>query len=1443
MKNSTNQPNRNATANLLRRARLASSISAIAAIGFCPSASHAADFNFANMADAVKSAQAVQASAVNVEQRTQSVTAPSQQAVSGLSNLLVTALPTSATPVLSVGLVNHDRSVVVGEVASFIGYSNYPGAVARGELRVFDANTPLDGVPHAVKPFSENGAATWTPTNYASNDMRYVYRVYDRDGRFDETAPQALDVLPAGAMPQPSSTARPEFGVQDAARIRDIASHDRQSLLVSGRLTQPGAFLAIEQQIYPVGDDGMFTAVIAQPAGCRTVSLSVYDNCGNMTQSAVARSDWQSNPVANVLSAPVAAAAAGGNANAPLGVSDGGLRLTQVPVMQPAAKDYGIEVRADGHATEPVMAIGLIGSDRVVVEGTSAQFQTYTNYPSYVALGEVRIFAGDKVADSKPLAVIATNANGFAEWQPAQNAPRELFYVFRVYDQKGRFDETKPEELTLIPEAVDLDGTAVTRPTFGLIDEAQVRNIQLNKTSTITVSGIADPAKDVVRVGGQIVPINPDGQFIAQQLVDRDSENVKVAVENAGKTTFSTTRDVLVPRSDWFFVAQGDLTFRSMNGSGPAVEVSGDPLADGNSLTSRAAFYAKGKFGDGWKLTASLDTGETLVKDMFSNLDRKDPRQLLRRLNSNEYYTTYGDDSVLVEDAPTQGQFYLKVQKADSSLMVGNYVVNMNQAELAQLDRGLFGAALDHKSVATTSFGERQNQVTIFASDPGTIPGRDEFRGTGGSLYFLKRQDLSVGSERLRVEVRDRDTGIVLETRELRPQEDYDIDYFQGRVTLNKPLASMVATSSTVRDGSSSGNVPVLVARYEYTPAVGNLDGYTVGGRASAWLGDKIRLGATAQKETTDSADQTLIAADAMLRVAAGTYIKGEIAQTDGPGFGQANSVDGGLSFTDIAATGVSGNKARAWKVEAAADLAELTGGTGNRGKVSAYYENFDAGFAAASQLTQSDTTRWGASVAMPIGKTTQALAKYEELKSDAAGARRVASFDLAQQFGGGIEAKLGVRHDDQVAGLLYNSTQSGARTDAALQLGYTPKGKNWSVYGFGQATLQSDAGRSDNNRIGAGTKFELSDRVSLAAEVSGGDGGLGADAQLSRRYGDGSEAYIGYSLLADRTDTGLEPVNLFTRSNRGTFTVGARHRFNSALSIYGENRIGHGGTAPSTMRSFGAKFDPDAKLSFSASFENGKIDDATTGVFRRTAGTFGFGYTTKGVQFGSNVEARFERGTGRDQTVYLFRNTASVQINPDWRALGRLNLAIADNNGASLRAADYIEGVVGFAYRPVLNDRLNVLARLNYFQDMGPVGQITSGGETNSPKQQSTIGVIDLNYDLTKSLTIGAKYGYRQGKVSLDRTTDQFVSSNTHLGVLRLDWRPVEEWDALIEGRYLSNSLAGDGRWGGVAAIYRHLGNNAKIGVGYSISDFSDDLTDQSYSSKGFFVNLLGKF
>ena len=47
--------------------------------------------------------------------------------------------------------------------------------------------------------------------------------------------------------------------------------------------------------------------------------------------------------------------------------------------------------------------------------------------------------------------------------------------------------------------------------------------------------------------------------------------------------------------------------------------------------------------------------------------------------------------------------------------------------------------------------------------------------------------------------------------------------------------------------------------------------------------------------------------------------------------------------------------------------------------------------------------------------------------------------------------------------------------------------------------------------------------------------------------------------------------------------------------------------------------------------------------------------------------------------------------------------------------------------------------------------------------------------------------------------------------------------------------------RRGALAAIFRHLGNNVKVGVGYNFSDFSDDLTILKYNNQGVFLNVIG--
>lgn len=1400
------------------------------------SASTLASFGFADVAHAAApgSFEQVSALALAASGVTQA-TVVSPELPMATRDLRVERLAAPPQPILSAGLIGSQHSVKLGAPARFLGYSNYPAIIATDELRLYPAGRTHGCEALAVIGADCNGVMSWTPDERSPSALEYVYRVYDHAGRFDETAPQPLTLLPAAHAAPLESAVREDFGIVDAAAVRGISFDQAETVRIAGK-APADSILRVSRQITPLEADGRFSAVQIVPGGCQAIVLDVTGGCGQVQSSQVPRGTWAAH-IGESAQTPIPAANAG-----PSSAPSDGLSIDMDPEASRDGNPYRIDVRTDATHVDPVLAVGLAESERTVVAGQAATFVSYTNYASFIARREVRIFRAADPVDRDPVAVVTADKDGVARWQASEAAGAELYYVYRVYDGKGRFDETAPQDLSVLG-APAAKAAAPQRPLFGSRDEAARRNIPLQHGVTVTVTGQASEADEMVRVSGQMVPLESDGRFVSQQIVARTSRQVWVTVGRDEQARFTAVRDIEAPRSDWFIVGQGDLTFVSNRGKGAAVEVSGSPIADGDHLVSRAAFYAKGSLANGVTVTSSLDTGETLLRDLFSNIDRKDPRQLLRRMDTNQYYATYGDDSTLVEDAPTQGRFYLKVQKDRSSLLVGNFVADIQQAELAQLNRGVFGAIVDHKSLGVTSFGEARLSATAFASDPGTIPGRDEFRGTGGSLYFLKRRDLTVGSERLSVEVRDRDTGLVLSRRDLAAQEDYDIDYFQGRVTLLRPLASTAEADDLVRQGSGSGNVPVLVARYEYSPAVGDVSGYTVGGRASTWFGDVVRLGVTGQRETTDSADQTLLGADVMVRAHAGTYLKAELAQSEGPGFGVSNSVDGGLSFTDRLAAGRIGRKAQAWRGEAAVDLAELRGLTGERGKATAFFEHFDAGFSANAQLTQNETRRWGFTLDAPLSARTSAKASFERLDTATIGRRSVASAEVAQKLGDDLTLKAGVRHDEQAIGLLNNSTQAGQRSDGVLQLELAPAGKVWSLHAFGQATLDRDATRRRNNRGGLGGKVAVSDRVSATAELSGGDGGLGAAVELSRRYGDGSETYLGYALVADRTDLGLEPQGAIGLTNRGTLTVGARHRFSSTLGVHGENKIGHGGPALSVMRSFGLDWNPSEKWSFAATFENGHVDNEDTGLFRRTAMTLGLGYTTEKLQLATNVEGRMEKGAARDQKVWLFRNTAAVALSRDWRALGRLNFAIADEDRNDVRAADFVEGTMGFAYRPVMNDRLNLLARYTYLRDMGPVGQVTEGGEAASPRQKSQIFSLDVNYDITPKLTLGGKYAFRTGAVSLGRDSDVFISSRTQLAVVRTDWRLVKAWDVTVEGHYLSNDRGGDRRLGGLAAVYRHLNNNVKVGVGYSFSDFSSDLGDQSYSSKGYFLNLLGKF
>ena len=107
--------------------------------------------------------------------------------------------------------------------------------------------------------------------------------------------------------------------------------------------------------------------------------------------------------------------------------------------------------------------------------------------------------------------------------------------------------------------------------------------------------------------------------------------------------------------------------------------------------------------------------------------------------------------------------------------------------------------------------------------------------------------------------------------------------------------------------------------------------------------------------------------------------------------------------------------------------------------------------------------------------------------------------------------------------------------------------------------------------------------------------------------------------------------------------------------------------------------------------------------------------------------------------------------------------------------------------------------------------------------------------------LSVGAKYGLRYGELRQNRASGDWCSSQADLLILRADWHFVKEWDAHVELRNLRAKEAKDAKAGALVGIYRHVADGVKVGIGYNFTRYSDDLTDLSYRSRGWFLNIVG--
>jgi hypothetical protein len=591
-----------------------------------------------------------------------------------------------------------------------------------------------------------------------------------------------------------------------------------------------------------------------------------------------------------------------------------------------------------------------------------------------------------------------------------------------------------------------------------------------------------------------------------------------------------------------------------------------------------------------------------------------------------------------------------------------------------------------------------------------------------------------------------------------------------------------------------------------------------------------------------DDTDSTMNAADLTLRWTAGSWIKVQQAKSEGLVALPVVSNDGGFEFSGYDPASFVDAEADARRADISVDLGDFVEFTD--AQLSLYVQEVDAGFSAPGLAALTDTENYGGALTLPVGDKFSMRAKADSRVQDQGVELNVQEYNFGYQFNQHWDVSAGYRRDERTdSSVIVPLTQEqGVRADAVIQVGYNSR-STWDAYLFAQDTLSVTGDRQENSRAGIGGSYRLSDKLQIEGEVSDGDLGLGGRIGTNYMHSERTSVYVNYALENERTDNAMRSL----RGQGGNLVAGIKSRLTDSTSVFLEERYQHGDTMTGLTHATGINFAPASGWSFGFNTDIGTLQDINTGSETdRVAAGVQVGYGKNALQFSTAVEYRDDDveqlNLSRNQReTWLFKNSFKWQINDGGRLLGKLNHSESTSSMGSVYDGGFTEAVFGYAYRPVYNDRLNALVKYTYFYNVPTTQQVGSQNVASEFLQKSHIAAIDVTYDITANFTLGGKYAYRLGQVSLDRDNPQFFENNANLYVIRGDYRFRDNWEVLLEARMLDMSDLDESRAGALAAVSRYFGKHFKVGIGYNFTDFSDDLTDLSYDHSGAFLSVTG--
>ncbi|OVE71012.1 hypothetical protein BVX93_02380 [bacterium B13(2017)] len=407
------------------------------------------------------------------------------------------------------------------------------------------------------------------------------------------------------------------------------------------------------------------------------------------------------------------------------------------------------------------------------------------------------------------------------------------------------------------------------------------------------------------------------------------------------------------PRKKFLFVSLGEITVRSNDISDNIEMVKKNKEFDEDvKVDGRGAFFLRGKILGKFLITASYDSKRLSRDQKYLRRSR-----ILTNLDPTRYYPVYGDGSKVDYSATeTKDALYVLIEWQD---ILGKWKAKWGSLEVdwPLYRRVMHGAQIILESTDKTRFDDDKRSADLFyaVSDHQSV--YEEFIGTGTSVYHLENTPVIEGSEKVKIEFRDRFSSLPIEERILVEEVDYTIQYTEGRVILKRPLTSTILNynQTIISNDLLAGAQAILIVEYEFK----NYDIFereSFGGRVQNYFGDHISLELGFAEEERNKNPYKLLTSTAVLKFNETSSILASYNQSEESFAGGGISYDGGLNFSSQRANFKKNQEGASWSFLGNTLLFEKL-------QLSGTYSESEPGFTAKGTFSSSDAKSYSGSL------------------------------------------------------------------------------------------------------------------------------------------------------------------------------------------------------------------------------------------------------------------------------------------------------------------------------------------------------------------------------------------------------------------------------------------------------------------------------------------------